>query len=193
MGTISEALTGLRAELAVNPRLRVGMWLILGILLFYAVLIQADRVTAVYAQYAAEVDRLTKAVAMLTQKDWPELLESERKSSRTLDGVFWKAETLGLAQASLQAAIGDMIEGLNLRNSRIRSGVSQPLADVPGVWQIQVQLDGQYSPGMELQLLFAIASHSKKVVVDRLDLSRQNSRLSLICSAYFVGIEAEQE
>ena len=192
MSTLSEALAGLQAELAANTRLRLGMWLILGILLLYMVLVQSDRVIAAYSDYAGELERLTKAEAMLTQGDWSELLESERATGAMLDAEFWEAETQGLAQAGLQAAMGEVIEGLNLRNVRIRSGVSQPVEGLPGVWQIQAQLEGQYRPGVELQVLYAIATYSRKLVVDRLDLSRRNSRISLICSAYFVGIEAEQ-
>ena len=157
------------------------------------VLVQSDRVTVAYGDYAGELERLTKAEAMLTQGDWSKLLESERVTGAMLDAEFWEAETQGLAQAGLQAAMGEVIEGLNLRNVRIRSGVSQPVEGLPGVWQIQAQLDGQYRPGVELQVLYAIATYSRKLVVDRLDLSRRNSRISLICSAYFVGIEAEQD
>ena len=46
----------------------------------------------------------------------------------------------------------------------------------------------------EVRALHALATHPKKLVVDRLDLrrrGRQNSHLVLILSAYFVGVNAE--
>ena len=195
MSALHQALRPLAAELAGNARLRWGVWLILGIVLLYCVLVQSDRVAAVHDEYAAEADRLAKAEILLQRQDWPELLEAERKTHRALKAVFWEAKTDGLAQAKLQGALTGAVEGLALRKPRIRSGVSQPVPDLPGIWRVQARLDASYRPGVELQVLHALATHPKKLIVDRLELrqrSRRDSYLTLILSAYFVGVEAEQ-
>ncbi len=195
MSALHQALRPLAAELAGNARLRWGVWLILGIVLLYCVLVQSDRVAAVHDEYAAEADRLAKAEILLQRQDWPELLEAERKTHRALKAVFWEAKTDGLAQAKLQGALTGAVEGLALRKPRIRSGVSQPVPDLPGIWRVQTRLDASYRPGVELQVLHALATHPKKLIVDRLELrqrGRQDSYLTLILSAYFVGVEAEQ-
>ena len=195
MSALHRALRPLAAELAGNARLRWGVWLILGIVLLYCVLVQSDRVAAVHDEYAAEADRLAKAEILLQRQDWPELLEAERKTHRALKAVFWEAKTEGLAQAKLQGALTGAVEGLALRKPRIRSGVSQPVPDLPGIWRVQTRLDAAYRPGVELQVLHALATHPKKLIVDRLELRRrrrQDSYLTLILSAYFVGVEAEQ-
>lgn len=195
MSGLNDVFASFAAELAGNARLRWGVWLVLGILLFYCILVQSDRVAAVHDEYAAETGQLTKAEALLRRRDWPDLLEAERQTHRALTATFWQAETEGLAQAKLQAALTGMIEGLDLRNLRIRSGVSQPVPDLPGIWRVQTRLDAAYRPGVELQALHAVATYPKKLVVDRLDLSRrgrQDSRLTLILSAYFVGVEAQE-
>lgn len=196
MSALNDMLAPLVAEFAGNARLRGGVWLILGIVLLYCILVQSDRVAAVHDEYAAESERLTKAERLLERQDWPELLEAERNTHRELTATFWQAETEGLAQAKLQAALTGMIEGLDLRNARVRSGVSQPVPDLPGIWRVQTRLDADYRPGVELQALHAMATYPKKLVVDRLDLrqrKRQDSRLALILSAYFVGIGAERK
>ena len=195
MSGLNDIFASFAAELAGNARLRWGVWLVLGILLFYCILVQSDRVAAVHDEYAAETGQLTKAEALLRRRDWPDLLEAERQTHRALTATFWQAETEGLAQAKLQAALTGMVEGLDLRNLRIRSGVSQPVPDLPGIWRVQTRLDAAYRPGVELQALHAMATYPKKLVVDRLDLSRrgrQDSRLTLILSAYFVGVEAQE-
>ncbi len=195
MSGLNDVFASFAAELAGNARLRWGVWLVLGILLFYCILVQSDRVAAVHDEYAAETGQLTKAEALLRRRDWPDLLEAERQTHRALTATFWQAETEGLAQAKLQAALTGMVEGLDLRNLRIRSGVSQPVPDLPGIWRVQTRLDAAYRPGVELQALHAMATYPKKLVVDRLDLSRrgrQDSRLTLILSAYFVGVEAQE-
>ena len=195
MSALHQALRPLAAELAGNARLRWGVWLILGIVLLYCVLVQSDRVAAVHDEYAAEADRLAKAEILLQRQDWPDLLEAERKTHRALKAVFWEAKTDGLAQAKLQGALTGAVEGLALLKPRIRSGVSQPVPDLPGIWRVQTRLDAAYRQGVELQVLHALATHPKKLIVDRLDLrqrSRRDSYLTLILSAYFVGVEAEQ-
>ena len=195
MKALRRALRPAAAELAGNPRLRWGVWLILATLLVYGILVQSDRLAAARADYAGESERLVRAEALLRQRDWPERLAAEREAHRRIRTTFWQAETEGLAQAKLQAALNEVIAGLGLHKPRIRSGASQPLPDLPEVWRVQTRLDAAYPPGVELRLLHALATYPKKLVVERLDLvrlrRRNDSRLMLIVSAYFVGVTAE--
>ena len=121
------------------------------------------------------------------------LLAAERETSRALEGAFWRAETEGVAQARLQAVLTEMVKGLDLRRPTIRSGVSQAVPEVPGIWLVQTRLTGQYRPGAELRLLYRLATHPKKLVVERLDIWRETSRMALIVSAYFVGVQSAQD
>ena len=194
MNGLRRAVRLAAAELAGNARLRWWVWLIAGIVLFWSILVQSDRVVAVHDGYAAEAAHLAKARSLVERQDWHERLEAEREIRRTFEAALWEAKTEGLAQAKLQGALNEALEGLDLRKLRIRSGVSQPVPDLPGVWRVQLRLDAGYRPGVELQVLHALATYPKKLVVDRLDLRRRNrqrSRLALILSAYFVGVEAE--
>ena len=194
MRALRRALRPLAAELAANARLRSGVWLIAGILLVYCILVQSERLAAAHRDYAAEAGRLSKALTLLEGRDWPALLEAERAAHQALESKFWRAETEGLAQAKLQDALTGVIEGIGLRDTRIRSGVSQPVPELPGIWRVQIRLDARYRPGAEVRALHALATHPKKLVVDRLDLrrrGRQNSHLVLILSAYFVGVNAQ--
>ena len=194
MSALNRLLAPLAAEFAGNARLRWGVWLILGIVLIYYILSQSDRAAAVYEEYAAEAERLMKAETLLERRDWPALLEAERKAHRELTAAFWQAETEGLAQAELQAAVAEVVEGLRLLDLHVRSGLSRPVPDLPGIWRVQIRLDALYRPGVELKLLHAVATYPRKLVVDHLDLyrrDRQDSRLALSLSAYFVGVEVE--
>ena len=195
MRALRRALHPLAVEFAASARLRAGVWLIAGILLVYCVLVQSDRLAAAHHDYAVAAGRMAKAVALLEGRDWPALLEAERAAYRELESKFWQAETEGLAQAKLQDALAGIIEGLGLRDPRIRSGVSQSVPELPGIWRVQTRLDATYRSGAEPQALHALATHPRKLVVDRLELrrrGRQKSHLVLILSAYFVGVEAKQ-
>ena len=197
MNALGQGLAPLAAEFAGNARLRWGVWLMLGIALFYCILVQSDRVAVVHDDYVAETEHMVKAETILRDRqDWPQLLEAERETYRERVAGFWQAETTGLAQAKLQAALADVIDGFDLRKPRIRSGGSQPVPGLPEVWRVQARLDGGYRPELEPQVLHALATYPKKLIVDRLDLRRRGGRdshVALILSAYFVGVEAGQK
>ncbi|MCY3641553.1 MAG: hypothetical protein OXG51_13535 [Gammaproteobacteria bacterium] len=193
MNGLKAAWERVRSELAANLRLRLGAWAVAFIVLFYAVLVQGDRVAAAYDEYADGADRFARAERLRGQGEWSELLAAEQERNEQLSALFWEAETQGLAEASLQAALQELLRPLEFRNMRIQSGVSQPVPDVPGLWQIQAQVNAGYRQGAELQLLHKIATHPRKLVVNRLDLVPQNRRLLLIVSAYFTGIPTESE
>ena len=195
MKALRRILGPVAAEFAANARLRWGIWLIAGILLAYGILVQSDRLAAAHRDYHTEAARLARAAAVLEGRDWPALLEAERETHEMLEATFWRAETEGLAQAKLQDALTGIIEGLDFRDTLMRSGVSQPVPDLPGIWRVQTRLDAAYRGRAELHALHAIATHPNKLVVDRLDLrrrQRQRSYMVLILSAYFVGVEAGQ-
>ena len=193
MNGLQAAWERVRSELASNLRLRLGAWAVAFIVLFYAVLVQGDRVAASYADYADGADRFARAEKLRGQGEWSELLAAEQMRNEQLSALFWEAETQGLAEASLQAALQELLGPLEFRNMRIQSGVSQPVPDVPGLWQIQAQVNAGYRQGAELQLLHKIATHPRKLVINRLDLVPQNRRLLMIVSAYFTGIPEPSE
>ena len=195
MRALRRILGPVAAELGANARLRWGIWLIAGILLAYGILVQSERLAAAHRDYDAEAAGLARAAALLEGRDWSALLEAERETHGELVATFWRAETEGLAQAKLQDALTGIIEGLDFRDVLMRSGVSQPVPDLPGIWRVQTRLDAAYRGRAELHALHAIATHPNRLVVDRLDLrrrQRQRSHMVLILSAYFVGVEAEQ-
>ena len=189
MSSASDALANAwqraSAELAANARLRVGAWLVLAIALLSLVLLQADRVQAAHADYAAAVDRLQRAEALLAREDWPQLLAAERAAGQRIDALLWQAETEGLAQAGLQAALADMLRNVGFEDALVRSGVSQPVPSLADVWRVQMRVGGNCQPVVAVRLLHDLAKHPRKLVVDQLDYVRNNSRLELLVSAYF--------
>lgn len=179
-------------EFGANNRLRLGAWSIAFILLLFLTLLQGERMVVAYDAYAVAADRMARAERLLRGRDWSAAFEAERQRNERLTELFWRADTQGLAQANLQAALTNMLNQLEVRNSRIRSGVSEPVPEAPGLWRIQAQVNVRYQQGAELQLLHQLATYPRKLIVDRLDIVPQNSRLLLIVSAYFTGI-AENE
>ena len=183
------------AEFARNARLRWGIRLILGILIGYVILLQSERLATVRHDHNAEIERLRKAEILLDQRDGLDLLAAERENHRKIKSMFWQAETEGLAQAKLQAALAQLFGNFGLNNIHFRSGSGQPVPDLPGIWRIQIRMDTNYRPGLELRILHALATHPKKLIVDRLDLKHHNQNeayLVLIVSSHFVGVSTQE-
>lgn len=177
------------AELAANARLRIGAWLVLAVALLSLVLLQSDRVQAAHADYAAAVDRLQRAEELLAREDWPQLLAAERAAHERIDALLWPAETEGLAQAGMQALLGDALRDIGFENALVRAGVSQPVPALADVWRVQMRVAGNCEPMVAVRLLHDLAKHPRRLVVDRLDYVRNNSRLTLLVSAYFALAE----
>ena len=173
------------AELAANVRLRVGTWLVLATGLLSLILLQADRVQAAHADYAAAAARLQRAEELLARENWPQLLAAERAAHERIDALLWPAETEGLAQAGMQAVLGDMLRDVGFEDALVRAGVSQPVPSLADVWRVQMRIAGNCDPMVAVRLLHDLAKHPRKLVVDRLDYVRNNSRLTLLVSAYF--------
>ena len=189
MSRAAAAIDQARAELAANPRLRLGIWAIVVILAGYvAFVVQADRVDAASAAFASADAALVRSRDLLDRQDWPERLAAARVVQTDLQGRFWRAPNEGLAQARLRAAIDDLTAGLALGLPRIDLGASRPVADAPGLWQIQARLVGQAVGPSALRLLHRIANHPQKLVVERLDLTRRpgSMRVEILLSGYFL-------
>ena len=135
MSVASRLFGPLAVELGTNARLRWGVVLILALLFGYALLWQSGRLAEARRDYEAVTAQLARAEAPLGQKDSLALLDAERETHSRISSMFWKAETEGLAQAQLQSALGGLLSRLGLRKTRLRTGSSRPLPDLPGACQ----------------------------------------------------------
>lgn len=186
---LGNALAPLREEFANNVRVRFGVWCVVAIVLLYWILVRADDLNAARADYAGEIARLERAQGAGADEDWLELLAAERRAGAELTENFWEAENQGVAQAALLAALTELSGEVELRNPRVEPSVIQPVMGAPDVWRVQVRLTARHRGGAELRLVHALATHPKALVVDRLVISDNRSRLNVLVSAYFVGLQ----
>ncbi len=185
---VQSALAPMREEFATNIRVRLGVWCVLAMVFLYWILVRSDDLQAARAEYAGEIARVERAQDARAEEDWPLLLEVEQRTGKELTANFWQAETEGVAQARLLASLTELAGEIELRDPRVRPGVTQPVADAADVWRVQARLTARHRMGAELRLLHALAIHPKKLVVDRLDISQTQSRVNILVSAYFVGL-----
>ena len=192
MAALRGSFAAVAGELAGNARLRLGVYAVLVLVLLYWLLARGPELAQAGADHAAAAERLDRAEALLAAAEWQPRLAAARSANAALDTRFWDAETAAQAQAQLRKALADAAASAGVDEPRLQSGVGQPVPGVPGLWRAQVRLAGTYDGGSELRLLHALATHRRKIVVDRLDLTPgRSARLLLLASAYFVGIPDE--
>ena len=177
-------------ELATNARLRIGVWVLAGLLLVALLVAQAERLAEAEAAYAAQAQQLAAVEQALARRDWPQLLAAERAANGDFAPHFWQAESEGVAQAMLQAAVSNLVEELDLRRPRIKASLSEPVPNLPGVCRVQVELSTEYAAGGQLRLIRAVATHSPGLIAERMGLGRQNARIAMTLSAYFLPADA---
>ncbi len=183
-----EALVArVREELEKSTVVRLGAWGIAGVMLLWFALTRGDAVALAHADYVSEARRLNTATGALDDGDWASRLERERALGAELDGMLWQADFEGHAQAELEEALTSIFEPLDLGRRRIRMGVSQPAPDLPGVWQVQAQVNAEYRSGAELAALHAVATYPRRLAVERFVITTNPRRIDVIVSAYFTG------
>lgn len=180
-------LARVRAELEKSTVVRLGAWGIGGVLLLWFALTRGDAVALAHADYVSEARRLDAATGALDGGDWASRLERERRVGGELEGMLWKADFEGHAQAELEEALTGIFEPLDLGRMRIRMGVSQPVPNLPGVWQVQAQVNAEFRTGAELAALHAVATYPRKLAVERFVITTNPRRIDVIVSAYFTG------
>ena len=189
MSEFATSMDRVRAEFAANPRLRLGVWIIVAILAgYFAFVVQADRVDAASADFASAYDRLTRGRDLLARQDWADRLATARATEADLQDRLWQAPNEGLAQAGLRTAVDELTAKLYLSRARVELGLSRPVPDADGILQVQARIVGQALAPRALRLLYRVASHPNKLIVERLDLTldRGNMRIELLLSGYFL-------
>ena len=174
MSVLRTATDNIRAELGANPRLRLGVWTIVAILLGYWVLVpHAARVEQAAADYAAVDGRLARARDLLARQDWQERLEKARSAHAELTGRVWHADNPGLAQAQVRTAMETMGRRGNL-DPRVEVGLSRPVPGVPGLWRVDVQITSRSGLAAAMLFVEAVARHPRILVAERLTLTRRS-------------------
>ncbi|MDE0420335.1 MAG: hypothetical protein OXK76_05515 [Gammaproteobacteria bacterium] len=173
MSVLRAAADNVRAELAANPKLRLGVWTIVAILLGYWVSVpQAARVGQAAADYATMDARLARGRDLVARQDWQQRLDEARAAEKALNDRVWHADNPGLAQAQVRTAVEEMARRVRLE-VRVDVGLSRSVPGVPGLWRIDVQVNSRSNVEAALGLVHELARHPRILVAERLTLTRR--------------------
>lgn len=182
LGTV---LAEVRRELAGSPRLQAGLWAIAGILGLYLWLLLGDWRAALEREYRAERQRLARIVSLAGQEQWLARAEAARSMRQALEAEIPRADTLGLAQASVQTWARDLaaVHGDALR---VQAQAPVQVHEGEDLWRIPVTLSGALEPSQVLQLIQRIERQPNLTTIEAaLILARDNRTFSLNVAAFY--------
>lgn len=192
-GSFAERIAQMRNEWSGNPRLRIGAFVILAILVLYVLMVLADWRTSLHEQYQQRTLQLYKMEALAGKNEWLVRAENARTLDKALRSEIPNAATIGLAQAEVQTWMRQIMQAFGPKMSS-ESHAPVPVAGEPGLWRIPITIRGVISVQQLQEILRRIESADRLTVVDNLTVSmvRDVPNISLTAAAYYrVGKPAE--
>ncbi|MHB1271833.1 MAG: hypothetical protein ACYCZD_03520 [Rhodanobacter sp.] len=178
-------LNQLRAELARNPRLRVGIVLIGALLLVYQLAGLADTRARLDADYSAKSRQLVRVQGISREDGWDRRASDIHAVRKALEAEIPDADSVGLAQATVQGWLRDTASHFGPKLT-VTMGTPLRVDDQHPYWKIPVQINGPIAPSQALELIRQIESRKELITVESIRLtSGDNPSLALEVAGYY--------
>ena len=171
--TLKQLIEQLVSEFHANPRLRLGAFLIIPILLVYFLLVLADYRVSLHSEYEAQVNSLKKLKALANEKNWFERAAQSRELLAQAESRLWISESQGLAKADAQAWLEQLAADLNIEERRITANEEVAVLDNM-VWVVEVDIQGRFDPRSYTRLISQIEANPKSATVIVTDFNRES-------------------
>lgn len=182
---VSDPIRKIGSEIASNRRLQIGLVVIAGILVLYAVLVLFDLRQAQETAYVERREQLQKMRELAGQDVWIGRAQAVARVRGGLAAEIPEFETVGVAQAQLTSWLRELAQSFGGSAVQIQSQAAQQVAGEPGVWRIPVVLSGDVGPSRALDLIQQVERRSVLTVIEQaLLLNRENKAFSLTIVAY---------
>ena len=169
-----------------NRRLRLGALAIVAILGMQLVLVLSDaraRRVETYEREAALLQRLEDASR---EAAWPSRAAAAEAELAKLSGSIPPASSEGLAQAELQAWLGDFAVFVGIGEPVVRVEGALAVDGHPELWQVLARADGKIVEGSLPLLMRTLAEAQPWFQTERLEVQTGvNPRISMVMRAYF--------
>ncbi len=175
-----------------NPRLRLGLYAVGIILLWYVILALGSQARAVHTQYFSAAEQYAGVLRVASQKQWPQRERRARVSLVHWQSLLWQANSPGLAQAEFQQWLIGLVPksgaGSGIR-AETRPAVAVP--GQPGLWMVTGKVQAKFATQTLIDLLRQIQTHRPLVQITGLELRPGSlNRLRIELRAYFSATPA---
>ncbi|MCK5877571.1 MAG: hypothetical protein KAG43_08045 [Candidatus Marithrix sp.] len=180
-------LTPFINELRSNTRLRLGVWLIMGLLLGYSIMLLDDYRLKTQQEYTSVIARLSQLKTIANQSQWLDRNIKIQQVREQVQGQLWPANTKGLAQATFQQWLRTITKQLKIETQQL---IVDPALDLPkynNIWQVTAKIRGKFTNKNLTAFLLKIATNPSIVMTEMLDVNvyKDQLRFIIIVRAYF--------
>ncbi len=150
-------------EWNVNRRFRVGIYLLLGILWLYAILVLKDVVVAEHANWEAMESKNLRSKSTAAAADWPIRAQEIKSALTDLEALLWRDGSVGLSQAAFEERLTQSFASANIVVRSIRTSAVTEAAAAPtqlGLIQLRARVQVDFRPAT-FYLWLATVARSK--------------------------------
>lgn len=188
----------LATEFKNNPRLRTGVWLVVGILWLYGILELQDKSAAKVAEYQGLLGRIARVETAARQNVWQGRIDEAREIEAGLTAKLWREQTQGLAQAAFQDWLAQALQQAAVSKPQltvaVQDGPRPPEAhgELANLWKVSARVVFDFDPKTFHPFMLKLASHENTVVIESLNIrSTPSPRAEMTLVAYFAKIEKQ--
>ena len=181
-----------------NRRLRLGLWLAVGIFWLYGVLLLRDEARLATTDYQTLAKKTARMQAQLNQSEWKERVEPVLALQFELESRLWREGTIGLAQATFQDWLNQAVQQSNLTRAVVtvaaqEESTSQTINKGKAasgldndLWKVSAKVAFDFVPKGLYALLGRLEGHDKQIVVESLVVrSLPSPRAEMVLVSYF--------
>jgi hypothetical protein len=179
-------LARMQAEWRQNRRLRLGALAILAIVGLQLVLFLSEARVKRIEQYQRDARLLVRLQEASGEAAWPARAKAADAALSKLHDSIPAASTEGLAQAELQAWLGDLAAFAGIGNPVVRVETALAVDGHPDLWQVLARLEGNMAEAQVPLLMRTLSAALPWYRTERLQVEVGASpRMSLVLRGYF--------
>lgn len=165
-----------------QPRLRLGSWLLAGLLVLNLLWSVGDARRQLEPELRQLVAQQSRVNAILAEEDWE--LQAGRLEAlrREVEQRLWQADSRGLALATFEGYLEAEASRTNLNRWRIEMQTPLEVDDIDGLLILRARLEADHDPAALIDFLEALATAATPVSVHALStrsLRPPRSRIEL--------------
>lgn len=180
----------LMEELRDNPRLRVGLVLVVAILVGYGLLEWRDRQEVAVGEYKRLLGQVARMGQPQQPAKWARRASEAEEALQQARGQLWRNASTGLAQAQVQDWLNGLLRKVDAKSASVR--VAEPElspdaaalaarlpSDLQTLRPLRARVEFNSEPTVLLTLLAALNDAPQRVVVDSLNVKQTRTEMLL--------------
>lgn len=202
---LTESFSPLIVAVNDNPRLRIGLWLIVGIAWIFCLSLLREETQRAANEFQSLAKKIGRIQVQSSQNEWTARVEPTQTLQLELESRLWREATIGLAQATFQDWLNQVVQQSSLTRAVVivaaqdentpekNTSVKAESVPILDIWKVSAKVGFEFTPKSMYAFMGRIEGHSKQIVVESIVVrSSISPRVETVLVAYFqkpAGVE----